>query len=117
MNLEKWLSEDSGETVDVPGLGEVYIRPITAAELSGCKKKAAAGAALLRVDEETAATLEMCAATVLNVADKSALFTAGQLAKVPMGRLSALIEAVGRVNGFDADLEELAGKLPRMASA
>ena len=117
MDLEKWLNEDSGEVVDVAGLGNVYIRPITAAEMSTCKTKATAGAAMLRVDEETASTLEMCAATVLAVSDKSTLFTAAQLAKVPMGRLSSLIEAVGELNGFGADLDDIAGKLPRMESA
>ena len=117
MDLDKWLKTDGGDTVEVVGLGMCYIRPLTAAELSTVKKKAAVQAAVLRVDEETAATLEMCAATVLDPEKHEALFTAAQLAEVPMARLTPVIEAVGRVNGFDTDIEELAGKLPKMVNA
>ena len=117
MDVKKWLEGDDGEQVPVAGLGDVFIRPITVSEMSGCKQRATAAAAALDVDEETAATLAMCAATVLDVDDRKPLFTAADLAGLPMARLTGLIEVVGRINGFDADLEDLAGKLPMTENA
>ena len=118
MDIDHWLNDDQGETVLIPELGEVYVRPLTAAELSTCRKKAKAGAALMRVDEETGGTLEMCAATVLKSREHpEPIFTAQQLSQVPMAKLTHVIDAVGAVNGFDEDIEDLAGKLPTTESA
>ena len=115
MDLEKWLNDDGGDIVEVEEMGgSVYIKPITTCQLSMCKKKAALRAPTLRLDEDSAATLEMIAVCVLDVDTKTPLFGSEEvpkLAEMPVARLTPLIEAMSRINGFDVDgVEELAEK-------
>ena len=117
MDVSKWLDAGAGEVSHVEGLGDVLVRAVTVAEMSACKQRATAAASKLDIDADTASTLEICAATVMDAESHAPLFTAAQLAEMPMTRLASLIAVVGEINGFDDDIDELAGKLPRTVSA